>query len=82
MLTKTISVPTEKGKAMTKRFCDRCGKEIMMRKLLRPNGGHYDWWVNTVLEDWGRHGKEYELCFECANKLKKFLDGYEFDYEK
>lgn len=67
---------------MTKRFCDRCGKEIMKQLMRRKKGGHYDWWLSTELEDWGNKGKKYELCFECSNKLKKFLDGDEFDVEQ
>lgn len=66
---------------MTKRFCDRCGKEIMKQLVRWPKGGHYDWWLSTELEDWGKKSKEYELCFECSNKLKKFLDEDEFDVE-
>lgn len=58
------------------KMCDRCGKRIEPKKpILRPNGKVCDVWLASELELFGRTGRRYDLCFECANDLKAFLQG-------
>ena len=63
---------------MTKKFCDRCKKEIKP-KTLSKRGKVYDVWLRSELEEFGYINTDVDLCFECANKLKKFLSGKGFE---
>ena len=55
---------------MIKHFCDRCGKEVHKlsdRVYLQPLDELHD-----TPEDMK---PEYELCWDCKQELKKFLEG-------
>lgn len=55
---------------MTKIYCDKCKKEIINRIIVTlPCDDGYD---NRFFM--GLPAKEYDLCDNCFNKLKKWID--------
>ena len=50
---------------MTKRYCDRCGKEVK-GKFVKLNE------INIKGE-----GVQYELCMNCFYLVKNFIEGYD-----
>ena len=59
---------------MTKKICDRCGKEIKMKKLTFKKSNHYDISFDYTLQKWGLCGGRYELCHDCAKEFLKFMN--------
>lgn len=56
----------------TKKVCDRCGKEIDVLKQtwLRLRPYKYNLLVDA---DYTPYYHDYDLCYDCAMKLQKFL---------
>lgn len=76
--------------------CDRCGKEIeekiSVRTLLtkeraktNPNGTMFNRYFVTCLsqqfEAYGFSKTHWELCYDCANALKQFMYGDDYNDE-
>lgn len=59
---------------MTKKFCDRCGKELVKRSVFRKKSGVHDVLLNYELVHWGPGRHRFELCHECVLKLCDFLN--------
>lgn len=67
---------------MDKKFCDRCGKEIKPRKILR-RGWDHETFLEAHFDMWGLSARKFELCYECYCELKKFMKDpstYHLDY--
>lgn len=59
----------------TKKFCDRCGKEIKGYKLFRPKTDRvFQYWLSATLTREGDSFRPYDLCYECHQMLLKFLN--------
>ena len=55
---------------MTKIYCDKCGKETTNRIVVDlPCEKH-----QTTRQIMGVWIKSYDLCIDCFNKLKKWID--------
>lgn len=59
---------------MTKRFCDRCGKEVKPTKLFKRDGKLFDIALEYTFQKWQYGRKEYEICHDCAVALMKFMN--------
>lgn len=53
---------------MTKEYCDRCNKEIKVRKSLE--------WLYVRLMIQGDKEEWYDLCPECYKEIKAFIHNY------
>lgn len=56
----------------TKKVCDICGKEIDVWKKTRLKLTPYKYKL-LVDADYTPYYREYDLCYDCAMKLQKFL---------
>lgn len=63
-------------KTAVKYYCDRCGKEIVSKPLL-PTLYYRTTLSSSKLEWFEGLSHEKQLCNECGEELKKFLDGTE-----
>lgn len=62
---------------MVKNFCDRCGKELVSRKIFRKiqnNNKELDVTICYNVERFGRGYKKYEICHECAVEFLNFMN--------
>lgn len=60
---------------MNKQFCDRCGKEVKSRSILRPKKlCIHETFLSAEFTMWGNSGRQYDLCYDCYCELKKFMN--------
>ena len=67
---------------MKKLCCDRCGKEIKPRSILRRHQSH-ETFLRAEFNWWGTSNNHYDLCYDCYSELKKFMNDpttYHLDY--
>lgn len=58
-------------------YCDRCRKEIKpipITKIINGKKHQYDTLLTAIYERFGRIPKRYELCPECWEKVKGFIE--------
>ena len=66
---------------MTKRFCDRCGKEIKPTKIIHfpSKEERYITICDELGVFCGDKNTKYDLCHDCTVQLRKFLENKEVD---
>lgn len=63
---------------MKKTICDLCGAEVKERPLFRRKK-KYDVWLESRFTIFGSSRNSWELCFDCASKIKKTMSGKGFE---
>ena len=64
----------------TKKFCDKCGKEIVEKDIFRKllsgkRTDTVDCWLAGELRLYGPTNRKFDLCYECYEKTLKWLAG-------